>query len=323
MTIKIKHIKNFTLVLSCVFFAGLNYYTYANTNDPRSAIDTKYICNESEDFDCDGLIASEEKLYGTNPENKDTDNDGYSDGVEIKSGYDPTIPAPDDKILVTSNSDTTSTQSESDNSLTEKFSQDLASFIASEEKQTITIDDINKFAELQSANLATNEELPEIDKTQIKILEQNYDSLSEEEQKEKKREDALAYFQQIAYLLESNAPTPILTTSQFLKFKEDFLSHLHDLSDINADLSYFSDLADRYEVFISEAEQLSVPESMVDLHIKFLRISKGVLALCDSPELNPSDPLGRIIILKKADSYLNLFANFMRNDLLNYINSIQ
>src|SRR4030042_1404389 len=56
--------------------------------------------NIFEDSDQDGLSDDEEKAYGTDVNNRDTDGDGYTDGVEVKSGYDPLKPAPGDKIIV-------------------------------------------------------------------------------------------------------------------------------------------------------------------------------------------------------------------------------
>ena len=41
------------------------------------------------DSDNDGLTDAEEKIYGTDPHNPDTDGDGYLDGAEVKAGYNP------------------------------------------------------------------------------------------------------------------------------------------------------------------------------------------------------------------------------------------
>ena len=47
----------------------------------------------SSDADADGLIASDEYIYGTNPNNADTDGDGLNDGQEILTyGTDPLFP---------------------------------------------------------------------------------------------------------------------------------------------------------------------------------------------------------------------------------------
>ncbi len=44
------------------------------------------------DNDDDGLSNSQEKLYGTDPNNPDTDGDGVNDGDEVANGTDPTVP---------------------------------------------------------------------------------------------------------------------------------------------------------------------------------------------------------------------------------------
>lgn len=51
------------------------------------------------DMDNDGLTDEQEKAYGTNPSEQDTDRDGFKDGEEITNGYDPLKPAPGDKIV--------------------------------------------------------------------------------------------------------------------------------------------------------------------------------------------------------------------------------
>ena len=41
------------------------------------------------DADGDGLLNWEEALWGTDPDNPDTDGDSFSDGTEVKNGYNP------------------------------------------------------------------------------------------------------------------------------------------------------------------------------------------------------------------------------------------
>ncbi|MFH0853986.1 MAG: L,D-transpeptidase family protein [bacterium] len=47
------------------------------------------------DSDIDGILDKDEiEIYCTNPEDKDTDNDGYSDWQELNNGYSPHNPTP-------------------------------------------------------------------------------------------------------------------------------------------------------------------------------------------------------------------------------------
>ena len=46
----------------------------------------------SDDPDFDGLETSVEYLYGSDPDKKDTDSDGYDDGDELSAGYNPAGP---------------------------------------------------------------------------------------------------------------------------------------------------------------------------------------------------------------------------------------
>src|SRR3989339_27229 len=67
---------------------NINDNTNDNTNETpnyQPAVDT----------DGDGLTTEEELVFGTNPDLEDTDKDGYKDGQEITSLYNPLVPAQD------------------------------------------------------------------------------------------------------------------------------------------------------------------------------------------------------------------------------------
>ncbi|NLF17945.1 MAG: hypothetical protein GX595_11955, partial [Lentisphaerae bacterium] len=60
------------------------------TNPMDRDSDNNGIADGDEDFDGDGLTNSREDLFGTDPVTKDTDDDGLEDGVEVTAGSDPT-----------------------------------------------------------------------------------------------------------------------------------------------------------------------------------------------------------------------------------------
>ncbi|OGY46038.1 MAG: hypothetical protein A2731_02185 [Candidatus Buchananbacteria bacterium RIFCSPHIGHO2_01_FULL_39_8] len=73
--------------------ANVNVNTNENINTNTSTSTPTEPLKSSADIDGDNLTTAEEALFGTNPEVNDSDSDGYMDGSELISGYDPTRPA--------------------------------------------------------------------------------------------------------------------------------------------------------------------------------------------------------------------------------------
>ncbi len=88
--IKIKTVA--ALVASLAMFAVTYFAMAENQNSNNIFLDS----------DQDGLTNQEEKALGTDPNKFDTDGDGYSDGAEVRSGYDPLKPAPGDQLFPSS-----------------------------------------------------------------------------------------------------------------------------------------------------------------------------------------------------------------------------
>ena len=90
--VKIPKSKTIAIVIaSFVVFAATYFAMAENKNTSTVFLDS----------DQDGLTDQEEKMVGTDPKNSDTDGDGYSDGKEVQSGYNPLKPAPGDQIFPT------------------------------------------------------------------------------------------------------------------------------------------------------------------------------------------------------------------------------
>src|SRR3990167_9449020 len=87
----------------CPYYCAFSYY--GNRRISKSA--NKYVTwskygravvDPTGDSDADGLTNADEKIWGTNPNAQDTDNDGFKDGEEVAANHNPTIPSPNDKL---------------------------------------------------------------------------------------------------------------------------------------------------------------------------------------------------------------------------------
>ncbi len=315
---KIKHIKFTLLILCIVFFAGFNLLSFAASNDSSQKAMVL-------DSDSDGLSDSEEALYGTDPRNPDTDRDGYSDGVEVKSGYNPLKAAPGDKIVTANSGPDAQKITTSETSLTDSFSADFQAFINSKNGQNISTTDVKSFIDTSLTDKLSVTDINDvitIDRSQLKIKNQQYSLLSTEDKKRKIQEDAAQYINQVTYLLISNAPISIVTTEDLDTFQNDFMNRLADFSSPE-NTKYFSDLGNRLELFLQQYNTLEVPETMIDLHLKFARLIGATSFLKNLPASdNTTDPLGKMLILTKIKDLTGLLNVFFANDFQDYLKQI-
>ncbi|MCR4311641.1 MAG: hypothetical protein NUV54_03715, partial [Candidatus Taylorbacteria bacterium] len=101
MNLPSKKILQLALVLGII---GLftYFFVYKTKKEVYTAPLTVQKSEESpllaKDSDSDGLKDWEEQLWKTDPLNPDTDGDGTPDGAEIKSGRNPLVAGPNDKL---------------------------------------------------------------------------------------------------------------------------------------------------------------------------------------------------------------------------------
>ena len=123
------------------------------------------------DPDGDGLKNWQEETYKTDPRNPDTDGDGYLDGEEVASGYDPLIPAPNDALEGTD----TNTPRPLPKNLTTYLAQILTQKISSGEiapAQGSSLEDISN-----DPNLPYNQDLMDEALAQIGLRAKEYFTL--------------------------------------------------------------------------------------------------------------------------------------------------
>ena len=255
-----------------------------------------------DDLDYDGLTGWEENLHGTDPENSDTDGDGYLDGEEVIAGYDPTKPAPNDKL----NTDSANSQliRPEPGNLTQilgyimgnqvKFdlptlTQDVNSLGGSLEE---AMDD--KITEaLQKASTGFIAEfIPDFDKTKIEVLD--------------------------------NSP---VTVKNYLKQMRDKMGLLESCQDINnfkndneiieeaISTNNFNQvicLADSYIQSYEVIKSINPPLSWLDFHTNALEVFWNFSKIYKNlPNFN-NDPLKGMIVLEKFEQVNESFVNLLK-----------
>lgn len=274
------------------------------------AADTVGTKNIFQDSDQDGLSNDEEKLYGTDPFNKDTDGDGYSDGVEVESGYDPLKHAPGDKIIQENKISSGVVPSGAEN-LTQKVSGEIAGILKTTNAsgQTISLEEINTSVEKVLSGDTGEVVLPEVDIKDIKT-KKSPKNLKEKDRAEAEKKDAIEYLTVMAYLLANNSP-------QTFQTQDDFGSMLTNLSNdslsalSSGNMGAIDELSKRGEKMLEALKDVEVPEKMLDVHVKALKMAQYAIQLKDELKPAGSDPIGQIAVLSKAQGFLGSVISFV------------
>ena len=273
------------------------------------------------DSDQDGLTDAEERTYGTDPRNRDTDNDSYSDGAEIKAGYDPLKPAPGDRIINAENIQKIQNDTETEGAvlgenteeknLTQEMAEKLSEITAQTdpENQDVTLEEIQSLID-EALNTGQKEiELPEITQDDIQIKKQNYSGLSEEEAEERRKKDFSEYIIGVYYIFSSNSPKPITSFSDINKIMSSFTNEITYALD-SKNSSSLDDLTQISEKSLEQLQAVEVPEELVELHIKAMRFAMYAQTLKSNIDSEADDPLEDIVRLSKIQVYVENLMSF-------------
>ena len=274
------------------------------------------------DSDQDGLSNEEERLYKTNPNEKDSDGDSYTDGVEVKSGYDPLKPAPGDKLFATAGEVNAASGAADSSNLTEAFSQEVASIITEKgaSGEEITLDDLDEKINKILTSDKVNVSLPPIDLKGLKIKNPVSDKLGAEEKKQKEQEQAVKYLTAMAYIFAQNSP------QQFSN--EDELASSTQL--VSGQVTNFfatgtgeilGTLAENGRNVLNDSKEVEVPHHLLPLHIKGMQLAEYSIALKDQVKPNNNDPLAQIESMVEVQSLIGAYisyANELQSKLTEY-----
>lgn len=303
--IKITFLVFFLLLISCFSFALI---AQENSNGENIFLDS----------DQDDLSDEKEALYKTDPKNPDSDGDGYSDGSEVKSGYDPMKPAPGDRLATASTTSTTATSTSSSSStnpenLTAEISNKIAEMVSSgESSKGFDMNSINTLIEESISSNVTFNELPKIDESTIKILAQNYSGYGEEKQARKKKEDNEKYLSAIFYIITNNLPHSIDSKEAMEDFTNEILTKIPSIvSTSDSGMSYFTDLADDGAVMLEKLNELEVPQDMLEIHKKGLQLATYAVSLKEKVVIDNNDPIASLVSLSAVENIMVLSNDFL------------
>ena len=318
---QIKNVKQTFLIFLSLIILSLAFYSYAS----ESSSSNKNIFLDS---DQDGLSDEEEKSYGTDPNNSDTDGDSYSDGVEIKTGYDPLKPAPGDKITrenkpVIIDPSPAVLGATDEKNFTQEISDKVSQII--EEKQSssdllnvsggtnsnatsspsLTVEELqNLIDEVVDENSLKADLLPEVSINDIQIVRQNYGKLSETERKDREKEDFVKYISSVFYIVSSNSPLPISSGSDYNSILQSLKETINRaISTRNS--SNLDDLAKSGENMLTQMKDVEVPEKLADMHIQALRLAMSAANMKNYIKKSNNDPVGDLVNYTKLTNFVN------------------
>jgi hypothetical protein len=311
INIKVNDLKLTVLIIASLFILGQALLTLA---EEKSNPEKFFL-----DSDQDGLSDEEEKLYGTNPFNPDTDGDSYSDGNEVKSGYDPLKSAPGDKIYtgqksVSAEKVLSENILQSNENLTDKFSNQFMSLVGtdqntSEDPKEISIDEVRSFTQNFIATEAASQPLPKLSLKDLKIKSQAYKNLSSEAAKIQRNEDFLNYVVSMFYILSINSKTPITTADEFNNAFAEIVQEIsYDI--LSGNQATIDELSMKAEKILAQAGMIEVPEEIIDIHLKLLTLTSYGLTFKNSMSVNQSDSALNLVNLNRFQEFVNVVSEF-------------
>ncbi len=300
--------------IALIIGGGIFVWQYS---DQESLFGRKSVEKNFKDSDNDGLRDWEEELYRSDPNNPDTDGDGYLDGEEVDSGHNPIVKSPGDKLDFYPlplgekyNLTQKVLDEETMGAILEAYVLEKGeyimdhpevysaeSFAASVEKSTL--EEISKravaeaFPQLLEKTGDTISEIPEI--FDIKVVDQDINITEDNNQ-----EAIKLYLSQVSLILNSD-----------IFFLQDQTFQALTSAFKNNDFFKLDQLIKENDIKIEYAKSIIVPSSWKEIHKKGLELTLLIRNIFVSFRDIPNDPIKAQIALLKFENFADNWNDLM------------
>lgn len=229
--------------------------------------------SQADDLDKDGLANWQEEIYGTDPNNPDTDGDSYLDGEEIISGYDPLVPAPNDALSGQAEIPRPLSQN-----LTRLLAQNMAPQIGQLESDSFDIGNMleqtQKDEALQNQLAAFFKELwPEISQSELIIIDDNSQMAQDK------------YFEQV---IQAIPETPI-------ESEEEVLTQAMTTGDFSQ-IDFYINV---YRTAVPQMKKIPTPSNFVPYHKRIIELLMGTEKVYQAIKEINQDPFKTTLALQE------------------------
>ena len=286
------------------------------------------VLNYFQDRDGDGLSDTEEKALGTDWQNEDTDGDGYTDGVEISSGFNPLIPAPGDRFSEGEDArgmEVKGIKKERKN-LTQEFidklknrkSVALNTFqeasgesglvtdlteIQKLKNTSLTQDDIEELTQETLDGAGIEEEIKMIEDDKFKILPKVVAKSTKKKNKAIKKE-LEEYLAVTGFVMVNSLPFEVDENSEFNEKLDKFMMSIGD-DIVTGNRMETKNSKNNLKKAFKELMEVEVPYVVKDVHIRALSLMKYLLEQDESVVFSKDDPIAMGLMIGRLQSIMS------------------
>jgi len=294
--------------------------------------------NYFQDRDQDGLSDEEERALGTDWQKADTDGDGYTDGVEVASGYNPLIPAPGDKIgeeerkKVEKNIQVAGVRKERKN-LTKEFINKLKARkgdvietfrevdkenglitkvddIRKLKQVSLTEEDIRELAEETVEDVDLEEELANLDVGELHILPK-VTAKSDRKKKAKIKKEIEEYLAQTGYIMAESLPFSVNSEDEFADKLDDFMTGIGEDIVIGSELETRRSKS-KLAKAVENLKKVQIPYVLADIHTKTVKLLQYLVNQDEEVVFKKDDPIAMSVMIGQLQAVMGEMQDIQR-----------